>query len=559
MKPRSPAAWLLLVLVGVAYLLHLGDPPLWDANEPLYAQPPAEALTWEGSDGLTPTWNGRPYFAHAPLSTWITIPFYAVLGVNEAAGRLPMALAALLTLWGTACLVRRLGCSSRTALLAALVLAATPRYWLFARQLAGDVYLTAAVTWAWALAVRAFDPRRADRLRRRDISWAAVAVGLGVLAKGPVAIVLAVGPLLVAWGVAGRPVTLRSLGWGRSTLILLAIALPWSVLMALRHPDFLGLHYGWYHGARLIGGIGRRGLLFYPLALAGEALPWWLLCPWGQRRTRARPPYARFVRHLPWIGIAFIVLFFTLPAGKRNVYLLPAYPLLAAMAAMALVRLGRLRGRPQALLALGLVATAAVGAGLMARWTVTAPGLAPEGVVLAVALALGGVLSALVVLRHPRHAVPMVVGGLLLLQVGVAAAFPALGRYKPMPRVAERIRAQQDEAAPEPAILYAVPLNSLNFYLGRATEVAHTPADLVARLDPQRGGFVVTAAMFLDPLPPGAPPPRRTVGRHLSMLEPTWAFEELLRAPEIYFHFGGSILGRGRTTRDLVVLRLRPR
>ncbi len=63
---------LLFVLACLPYLIGLGEPPLWDANEPLYAEPPREAL--ETGDWLAPPWNYRPWFVHPPLASWRRCP-----------------------------------------------------------------------------------------------------------------------------------------------------------------------------------------------------------------------------------------------------------------------------------------------------------------------------------------------------------------------------------------------------------------------------------------------------------------------------------------------------
>ena len=96
--PSRATVVLCLALAMLPYVLMLGTPPLWDANEPFYAERPKEVLEWPEGDFWAPTWNGKPYFAHPPLAVWITVPFYAWLGSNEFAARLPMAIAAMLTI-----------------------------------------------------------------------------------------------------------------------------------------------------------------------------------------------------------------------------------------------------------------------------------------------------------------------------------------------------------------------------------------------------------------------------------------------------------------------------
>ena len=68
-RPPLRTGWVVacLVLACVPYLVGLGAPPLWDANEPLYAEPPREAL--ETGDWLAPTWNYKPWFVRPPLAS----------------------------------------------------------------------------------------------------------------------------------------------------------------------------------------------------------------------------------------------------------------------------------------------------------------------------------------------------------------------------------------------------------------------------------------------------------------------------------------------------------
>ncbi|MFV1959544.1 MAG: ArnT family glycosyltransferase, partial [Planctomycetota bacterium] len=332
----------------------MGAPPLWDANEPLYAEPPKEVLTWPEGDFLAPTWNGRTFFAHPPLATWITVPFYQWLGPSEFGHRLPMALAASLTVLAVYVLGKRKG-GMRTGILAALVLAATPRVWLFSRQLSGDVYMTTLLTWAFVLA----EPAVAGR----GWSWrtwtAHALVGIGFLAKGPVILVLYGGAFLLAWLGARPRAPLRRLRPLRSVLVVLALGAPWFVYMALRFPAFLGEHFGRFTLERIVGGLGHRGVGFYPVALLGDAQPWILLLPFALLLAW-RSGRRRVVDLLPWTVIAWTLLAFTFSAGKRNVYLLPLYPMLAVVVAPVLAaawagrspRLARVAGGLLALLAL---------------------------------------------------------------------------------------------------------------------------------------------------------------------------------------------------------------
>jgi 4-amino-4-deoxy-L-arabinose transferase-like glycosyltransferase len=550
--PEPSAGWILL-LVGLAlvpYFLCLGTPPLWDANESLYAQPPREALDWPQGDALAPTWNGKPYFAHGPLSTWITLPFYAWLGPSPLGHRLPMALAAVLIVVAT----WRLGCllgGRRLGLLAALALAATPRVWLFCRQLSGDVYLTAALTGALALAL----PAVAGRTRGRGgLRLANVLVGLGFTAKGPVILVLYGGTLLLVWWL-GRP--RASWAWlrpWRGLALIVAVGSPWFLYMTWRYGGtFLAQHFGHYTFRRMAGDIGVRSWFFYLQALAGDGQPWITVLPFAGLiawRARDRRPAAL----LPWLGMLWCVAFFTLSEGKRNVYLLPAYPLMAVAVAPLAEAVWRGAHRPGVrLAAVGAGVGCAAGALALFLLARNEPRLSPEIYAPMGVLALaGGPLLVGGWLGRGRWLCAGSLATVVLLEAAAALAMPALARFHPVPELAARVRAEQSRGAPEPVVNYRVATHSMNFYLDRPTKVADSAEDLLAKMAPSRTAFVVVPARRFDR--PGTKPGDPRVGLRHEL--PEASFEELERRPLLIFQFRRSILGRGRTTKDLLLVRV---
>lgn len=548
-RPSGLTVILLMALALVPYFVNLGTPPLWDANEPLYAERPKEILEWEEGDFLAPTWNGKPYFAHAPLSAWVTVPFYMWFGANEFGERLPMALAAALIVLATFSLGRRAG-GRRTALFAALIVAATPRFWLFSRQLAGDVYLVAFLTWALALALPVV---AGDTTALRRLRWANVLVGIGFLAKGPVILVLYGGGLFLAWLWAKPRAPLLSLRPVRGLLLILCVGAPWFVYMALRYPDFLGEHFGHYTFGRVVGNIGNRGPMWYLVALLGDAQPWITVLPFGVVSALRRD--RRLATLLPIAVIGWTIVFFTLSAGKRNVYMLPLYPLLAVAAAPMAAAVWDGAYRWSARLG-GLAASfgclmAALCLVLLAR---NVPRLEPEiywpvGLfgLMAIPMAVGGIR------RRGRLVTAGAIATLLGAQLAVALAFPALARFRPIPRMADRIRVEQDAENPEPAIIYRAAIHSLNFYLGRATRVAGD-GELLEILGKRRTAYVLCYERRLD-LAPFAEDPTRRRGLYHEI--PGAKFDELERGPLLGFRFNRSVLGMGGpATQDLLLLKV---
>lgn len=74
---------------------------------------------------------------HAPLASWLIAASFKLFGVHEWSGRLPIALAGLLTLGVTYRIARTVG-DRRTAIYASLVALSSPLFLLNARQMLGD-------------------------------------------------------------------------------------------------------------------------------------------------------------------------------------------------------------------------------------------------------------------------------------------------------------------------------------------------------------------------------------------------------------------------------------
>src|SRR6266487_4475468 len=85
---------LLVILIALAALLHVvtvGTGDLYSETEGQYAGAAREMVA--SHNWLLPTNNGIPRLQKPPLLYWLIIASYKVLGVNEAAARLPVALA----------------------------------------------------------------------------------------------------------------------------------------------------------------------------------------------------------------------------------------------------------------------------------------------------------------------------------------------------------------------------------------------------------------------------------------------------------------------------------
>lgn len=339
MRSTSKALLLGLAAILAARLFAMAVMPLADTSEPRYAE--IARLMAVTGDWVTPWFEpGVPFWGKPPLAFWAPALSIKLLGLSEFSLRLP-AFAAML---GVLALVhafaaRRFGVSA--ARWAALVFATMLLPLASAGAVLTDPYLALGVT----LSMTSF------LLARRDGPpwWRYgffVGLAIGLLSKGPLALVL-VAAAVLPWSLlpAGRA-QWRALPWIGGTILMLALALPWYVMAEIRTPGFLqyfivGEHFlrfvdpGWqgdlYGTAhkRPYGGIWLDWLLAtMPWGLAGL----WLFLRPGQDaplRTRlaslARDPLRAYL--LLW-GLA-APAFFTLSGNILWTYVLPSLPPLA--------------------------------------------------------------------------------------------------------------------------------------------------------------------------------------------------------------------------------------
>ncbi len=191
----------ILVVGGLLILPSLGTYGLWDPAEIREADV-AREVAEKGSFGDV-TVDGQ--YANRPvLTVWLVAAGFKLLGVNELAGRFPLALCGLLALLLAYRIGRRL-VSEGAGLLAAFVLGTTPTFLGQCRQLVSEVPYYASLL-AAAGGLLAFLWPADGKRSRLDLVIGAVGLVAGFLARGAL---LGVALPLVALGIAVA-MTLRS-------------------------------------------------------------------------------------------------------------------------------------------------------------------------------------------------------------------------------------------------------------------------------------------------------------------------------------------------------------
>ncbi len=451
--------------------LALGANSIWDANEAFYVETPRQMVVT--GDYLNPSFNALPRFNKPVLSYWIVAGAYRAFGVSVTVERAAMAVGALGILLG-AFLIGRALRSTTTGALAALLLVTAPRFVFFARRIFIDIYLALFMTLALACFVLA---ERHPEHRRRYLLLMYVALGLGVLTKGPIALVI---PAIagVAWLATERRLSdLRRLLLPAGAAIVVAIALPWYAAIYARHGweyirfFFIDENLGRYATSLTI----EHDPTFFLYALFGDILlPWapLVVIPIARAWRRRQPPDpSGAIRRLLWWWVATTVILFSFSASKEDLYILPAIPAAAVLVADLLVASGygaSHRGVRGVLT--GIAVLCAVLAGLIGVFFTTGPYRLAGASMLAAVLAVAGVLAFAQLWRRSfaSAVMTMAAGFIAFNYLFVLWALPDVERLKPVPPLA---RVLTERASPAAAVgSFHVELPSFVYYTGRPVE-----------------------------------------------------------------------------------------
>lgn len=327
--------------VGVAVLTWVCLWAVLAATLPLFPVDETRYLTvaWEmrhSGDYLLPTLNGAPYSHKPPLLFWLVNILWSVTGGPSIwAARIVPLTASLATLGLTMLLARRMFAGrNNVAPLAGLVFMACPVFMLYGVMIMFDFMQAVFVLLAMVAAWDAYD-------RGRFRSWLLVglAMGLGVLAKGPVILVhvlpvMILFPLVMRGQWAGPSLKRWYGGIAVAVLIAAAIGLAWAIPAAVYGgPEFSRMIFWEQSAGRMTKAFAhRRPFWFYIPTLIALILPLILWRPFWTAARKAiaarRDPAVAFL--LCWAVPVFVI--FSLISGKQPHYLIPMIPAIAILA-----------------------------------------------------------------------------------------------------------------------------------------------------------------------------------------------------------------------------------
>jgi hypothetical protein len=500
------AAALILAVTLPLFLPGLGDRHIWTPLEARYALVAREMLA--GGHWILPHLGGEVYPDKPPLLFW-SIGLISVLGsgVSEWTARLPTALAAI----GSCLMTWRLGTrlfSSTAGTTAALVLATSGGFFWSGRQALPDMLLTLWTTGAaWALWEWVAAGRRSAAI------VAGVCMGLATLTKGPVGLVL---PAL-------------------SALLYLSVRRLWPMLRGwdalLCFGAFLGVTLTWFLAAVAQGGLeyARATLLhhsleryarawehtapwfFYLGAFPAEFLPWTLVLPYALAsgaKLRRSPARAGWCFALCWL--VTILVFFSISTGKRDIYMLPAFPAAALLVGWSWSHWWDsapedVSGWPLRLAAIVLALSCwglaggiwgAVDGLLPSKSTLLLPGTAEMRLWACLLLILAGILLGSAALAPWPRLVYASIAGCTWLAMLASTVWVYTPQFNQRYSIKSFAAAIEAHIRPDKPLRLCGPMNDLGlrFNLGRFVPALYEPPEILRYLGAEREVFCVIEA-----------------------------------------------------------------
>ncbi|MEM9294395.1 MAG: glycosyltransferase family 39 protein [Planctomycetota bacterium] len=347
--PRGggPAWWawvLALCAVGATLIAAGSSSSLWDRDEPRNARAAVEM--WRSADYLVPRFNEQLRPDKPPLAYWHMTAWLEVFGPTELAVRLPsilgMTAAVGLTGWIGAMLF-----GPRVGWWALWLTASSPlALWL------GSAATPDGTMLPWiVLAIGTFIHRVLHGPRKWHWVALAVALGLGQLAKGPVALAVPAMTILLSAFLLKRSGAWRFTKRDALWLVVAGVAgfgmfAAWGVPAAIQEPDLLREGIGRHVLGRMTEaqeGHGGADFLQYLALLPAYIpvilfafVPGVLLLPGAMaallRKTLADP----LRRALLWGWLIPTFVLMSLVATKLPHYVFPMFPALAIASAAAM-------------------------------------------------------------------------------------------------------------------------------------------------------------------------------------------------------------------------------
>jgi 4-amino-4-deoxy-L-arabinose transferase-like glycosyltransferase len=415
------ASLLVVLVASMAFLPGFASMPPTDRDEGRYVMATKQMM--ETGDYIDIRNQDQPRYKQPAGIYWLQATAAQVFGDGAASPigiyRLPSltgaVLAGLLTVWAFLPLAGR-----QAALLGALLLSGTILLGVEARIAKTDAVLLATTLLALGVLLRArLDPAALRASRLRWLFW--VALGVSAMIKGPITLLVVLAAAIALSVQARSPRWLLALQPGAGILVTLGLALPWYIAIAIVSDGaFFATALGWNalgkvtevhqgHGGPPGFYLALLWFTFWPASPFLLASLGWIWAARGRREVQ-----------MLLCLIIPIWIIFEIVATKLPHYVLPTYPALAVLVALALLDMqGMVRGWWSRLAAQGFWVLPAIlgvaGVGAFIWFEGRVPWIGAILMILATAI---GVLATAVSHRSAAAAVPVAVGAALVAWLG---------------------------------------------------------------------------------------------------------------------------------------------
>ncbi|MCI0508242.1 MAG: glycosyltransferase family 39 protein [Gammaproteobacteria bacterium] len=326
------AFWLLMVISTLI------SRPVVPVDETRYL-----AVAWEmwlNHNFLVPHLNGEPYSHKPPLLFWLINAGWWLFGVNETWPRLLPALFQLGSILLTAVIAKQLWPGRPDIMRHSPLILMAAMFWAIYTTAVMFDYLVVFFVMCAAMGVIHVWKNNAW-----ISGWllAGVAIGLGILAKGPVVLVYVVPlALLAPWWMEEKSGSW--LKWYISLALTIAlggsIALAWVLPAAASGGEQYAGQILWSQTAeRLVHSFAHEKPIWWYVAIGPLLLMPWIIWPtlWRAQITLYKKPIDAGVRFAIALLLPQFILL-SLISGKQLQYLLPLFPPLALLFSRSLFR-----------------------------------------------------------------------------------------------------------------------------------------------------------------------------------------------------------------------------
>ncbi len=338
---RNFVSYIILATILIR-LFGLGAYPLADRTESRYAEIARKMA--ETGDWITPQIDyGVPFWGKPPLSTWLTAASFKLFSINEFFARFSSFFLIAFTVVLIYILVRKRGLNY--ALISSMILVTTAGFFVSSGAVMTDPALVLGTTLSMVGFWQAVQPTTYSKSLWGYLFFVGLAIGL--LAKGPVCIILTFLPIVI-WTLWQKKIghIWQSIPWLSGTVLMLFIFLPWYLLAEAKTPGFLNYFIVGEHWKRFTES-GWEGDLYG----SGHAHPYgtiwlyWLLAafPWSLTFiilliksffNRSSLNLASLDRE--WVAYLFLwaitpMVFFTFAGNILWTYVLPGLPAFAIL------------------------------------------------------------------------------------------------------------------------------------------------------------------------------------------------------------------------------------